>query len=318
MELEKQKQNLWTRVRGVSRRLLGGSRAAKSRAKKEVWLVGMTSEHEQSYYQRAARELAGRPGSIVDLGCWMGSTTLSLAEGIREARLTSAATANDRIYAYDLFRWEGWMDRFLPHVACDYRPGESFLPEVRRRVREFADRIDLIQADLTVRVWKDQAIKLLLVDAMKTQDLARSITCFFYPCLLPDSLLIHQDFKHPYTPWIHLLQFRLRDCFRLTHDVRGFGTTAFQTLREIAPETAGLATDFASFSSEEVDAAMDYSMRFIDEGDKPLVAGAHLMHYLNAGNTEAAQRFFHGYRARGMLANPEFAAVAERLSPRNG
>ena len=47
-------------------------------------------------------------------------------------------------------------------------------------------------------------IKILLVDAMKSSELAKAITMNFFPSLLEGVLLIHQDYKHYFTPWIHV------------------------------------------------------------------------------------------------------------------
>jgi hypothetical protein len=52
-------------------------------------------------------------GEIIDLGCWLGSTTISLASGLREL--------NDpgKVYAFDWFIWEPWMDLSSSEHWCD-------------------------------------------------------------------------------------------------------------------------------------------------------------------------------------------------------
>jgi hypothetical protein len=48
------------------------------------WRVGMTSSNEQAYLRwLVARRFSGQ-GAIVELGCWLGSLTSSLAMGLRE------------------------------------------------------------------------------------------------------------------------------------------------------------------------------------------------------------------------------------------
>src|SRR5947207_14356389 len=87
--------------------------------------VGMTSLSERNYYGQAVRETLDMEGAIVDLGCWLGSTSLSLAQGLPKGSTT-------KIHAFDQFIWYSWMDQFLSKVARDYVEGESFVQEARR------------------------------------------------------------------------------------------------------------------------------------------------------------------------------------------
>jgi hypothetical protein len=63
-------------------------------------LFGMTTAGEQAYYAQTVIDLADRPGALVDLGCWMGSTSIALAQGL------SQTGGSDPIYAFDRFIWE--------------------------------------------------------------------------------------------------------------------------------------------------------------------------------------------------------------------
>ena len=49
------------------------------------------------------------------------------------------------VYGFDRFIWDDWMDEYLPIVACEYAHGESFLPEVRRRVKPYEHRVRLVE-----------------------------------------------------------------------------------------------------------------------------------------------------------------------------
>src|SRR5262250_2891759 len=67
---------------------------------------GMTSTEEQTYFRRYARDMYSGVGEIVDLGCWLGSTTIPLAQGL--FKNINVSTKGKRIHAYDLFVWEEW------------------------------------------------------------------------------------------------------------------------------------------------------------------------------------------------------------------
>lgn len=250
--------------------------------------IGMTSLSEREYYGRAVRETLGLQGAIVDLGCWLGSTSLSLAEGL-------PAGSGAQIHAFDQFVWRGWMDQFLPMVACEYREGESFLPEARRRMSAAGDRIRIESVDLTAYRWPEQPIKLLLVDAMKDATLTRAIATAFYPFLVPGALLLHQDFKHYNTSWIHVLQYRLRACFTPREDVAASGTLSFETIAPPTLEQVALAAEMSSVPDDEADAAFDYSLGLVNPAERAAVAAAHVMHYCHAARIERAQELLEAY-----------------------
>jgi hypothetical protein len=50
----------------------------------------------------------------------------------------------------------------------------------------------------------------------------------FFPSLLTGALLIHQDYKHTFTPWIHVLQYRLKDSCAFMHSVPQNQTVCFR------------------------------------------------------------------------------------------
>jgi len=266
-------------------------------------LLGMTGIAEQKFYADCARSLLDSPGAIVDLGSWMGSTCIALARGL--------GTAQGTIFAFDRFIWESWMDRDDRDMFCDYIPGENFLPEVRRRIRPFRDRITLIQADLTSYVWDRGDIKLLLVDAMKSPDLAVAIARSFYPSLRPGAILIHQDFKHYYTPWIHILQHRLRSSFKLLRNVAEGGTVAFTVAKAVSQSDVLLASDLSSIDDAEADAAFAWSLELVGDVGRPAIAAAHIMHFVHRREPDKASARLAGYKDPSFIADTDFALALE-------
>jgi hypothetical protein len=267
----------------------------------QSWIFGMTSPDDQNFFRSAASSVKNDIGEIVDLGCWMGSTSVSLAQGCVDSAIFN------RVRAYDLFRWENWMDKNLPYTFCDYRPGETFLPEVRKRLQNFAETIELIQSDLCFYKYDNKPIKLLLVDAMKTKELAKAICSEFYPSLLPNSLVIHQDFKHYFTPWIHILQFRLRDYFETFHVVQNGDTAAFKLKKKIPLELAASESIHAEPNDAEVDDIFLYSFQVVNLLNTSGIAAAHVMHYLHNNNIDAAQVIFHRYSSKSIFKDREIS-----------
>lgn len=81
------------------------------------------------YFKWLAARLQGI-GEIVELGSWLGSGTMSLAEGMA----CNPAVAKQRIHVFDLFKWGAWMFRFIsPHALTKFpalslmKRGDDFL-----------------------------------------------------------------------------------------------------------------------------------------------------------------------------------------------
>lgn len=201
----------------------------------------MTTRMEQHLYSQTAGALTGA-GCVVDLGTWMGSTTEALARGL---------TQPVKIHAYDRYIWANWMEKSYPRR---YKEGESFLEEFKERIEPWKDKIEIYPGDLKTYKWSGEPIELLLVDAMKTLDLANHIAQEFYPALVPGAYLLHQDFFHYYTAWIHPLQYRLREYFTPVGSTDStFMFRCIKTPREIE------VIEFDAFSEDELEAAFAWS-----------------------------------------------------------
>jgi hypothetical protein len=247
----------------------------------------MLVDEECNWFRTYAAETFTGAGTIVDLGCFVGSTTISLAQGLGSNR--GAKTA--KIHAYDNFVWEDWMQRWWE--AKGFAPAEveagSFLPEFLKRTSPWKDQIIVHAEDLAHSRWENGPIEFLLVDVMKSAEVAEAITRNFFTSLIPGkSYLAHQDFAHWLTSWIHLLQFRLRDSFAMAADVPNSGTVVFKYRKQFEPE-AVRDLSMASAAAEEIEAAFDYSLGLVSEGKKSSVIAAKAMAYLHRGNVDRAR-----------------------------
>lgn len=273
--------------------------------------IGMISSEETAFYCESAARYAGKEGAMVDLGCWLGSTSIALARGLL-SHGSKTDDQDEKVFGFDRFIWEGWMPARIPY--CQYEPGESFLPEARRVVREYGSgRVELIQADLNHYQWEGGPIKILLVDAMKGPGLTTHIARNFFASLAPGGLLIHQDFKHYFTSWIHLLHYRLREYFRFYRSVP-VGTVAFTVVAPIPRETLHQATDFAAVTDDEIDSAFHHSLALVGPEERANIAGAHVMYYAHSQRQDMASRIVEIYRPLGLLDQGEFPKALDFLS----
>jgi hypothetical protein len=297
------KRILPARVSGALSRLKHGGPKAK--------VPGMIRSAEASFYDEAAARYLGREGAIVDLGCWLGATSIALARGLSKSSV-GRPPHPERVVGFDLFVWEDWMPARLPYGR--YRPGDSFLPEARRLVEEHGGGyVELRREDLSVYEWREGPIKILLVDAMKTEALARQIARTFYPHLSVGALLIHQDFKHFFTTWIHILQYRLRNHCRFARSVPAAATVAFEVIAPMPEPLLERATAFADLSDDDVEASFDHSLSLVEDADRTNIAAAHVMHYVRRGQSELARARLERYRRLGMSDRGDFPKVVRLL-----
>jgi hypothetical protein len=268
----------------------------------------MIKRSEAEFFSECARGPLPAEGMIVDLGCFMGSTAIALARG-----LVDSDRRRDLI-AYDLFEWANWMNGAPTHGA--YLPGDCFLPEARGYVRDSGySFIKVERADLSGFEWGGERIALLLVDAMKAFDIAAQIGRSFFPALVPGAVLIHQDFKHYWTSWIHLLHYRLRDHFELIHSVSDAGTVAFRVTSPITREEVAAKSELEHATDDEIDAAFRYSMSLLPLDETVNVAAAHAMHYRHLGQIGKGYARLEGYRAAGLADRGEFIHMIAQHFP---
>jgi hypothetical protein len=267
-------------------------------------LPTMITEEESRFFQECTARYVGRPGAIVDLGCWFGSTSIALAQGLR-SRDPDPGEGREKVLGFDLFTWEQWMPAGVQYGL--YQPGETFLPEARRLVADQGGGfVELARADLSTSRWDGGPIKILLVDAMKSESLTRNIAVEYYPSLTAGGLLIHQDYKHFYTSWIHIVQSRLRDYFRFDGSVPRSGTVAFEVLTPVPKDVIERAVEIADTSDREIDESFRYSLGLVGEQEHANIAAAHVKHYGQLGRNKQARKWYEEYRRRGLSEQSEF------------
>ena len=194
--------------------------------KGDRYYFGMTSHREQDYFEMYTNKLYTGVGEIVDLGSWFGATTIKLAKGL--------ASRNDfniswKIHAFDRFMWKKSWEKYAGNCRYKYEDGESFLLEFEERIAPWKSIIKIHAGDLKNYVWNGGKIEFLLVDAMKDWKVSNSIIRNFFPSLIPNkSYVVHQDYKHYYTSWIHLIMFELRNHFEIVTSIPESSSVVFK------------------------------------------------------------------------------------------
>jgi hypothetical protein len=174
--------------------------AERERLSPDVLGIGsMLSYDERALLQWAAR--TGPPGAVVDLGSFLGGSTLALARG------------TDRpVHAYDRFIFEGWEYDWLPDGFA-LRAGKSTRPAFDHNIAAVADRVVVHEGDVEALGWPGDPIGVLFVDITKAWDTADAVWSAFLPSLTTGGLLIQQDLVHWGHPWCAIVMEHLAEHF---------------------------------------------------------------------------------------------------------
>ena len=201
----------------------------------------MLTEGDKALYYHAAKGHRFE-GAIVDAGCFLGATTMSLVRGLLD-HPQSAQRAQDllgRIRVYDLFQIDD--DYILEHLRKNYPrrefdKGGSFQPLFEELLSEHKNWLDVRPGDVTSHGYPDdEPIEILGLDLCKALFVTDHVLRAFFPRLLPGALVIHQDYIHEFHPHIHLSMARLADHFELYAEISGGGSVAWRLKKPITPE----------------------------------------------------------------------------------
>ena len=278
-------------------------------------LVGMTTLTEQEYLERYGRSGYAGSGELVDLGCWLGSTTIPLAKGLDANR--KFAGSGHKIFAYDLFIWFEWMNASAAgtDLRGRFREGDSFVDEFRKRIEPFSSVVEVREGDLKSIGWSGQPIEYLVVDAMKDWDLANAITRDFYPHLIAgDGLVVQQDFGHYFTPWIHLIHWRMRDYFEFVEEVPRSSTVVLRCIKPVPSDLCAQALAYETFGNDEVKAAIRHSLSLVSTSMAPNIAAAEVMWFVHQHRLAEAERAFQDHLSDGIELTGDMLKVSKILT----
>jgi hypothetical protein len=275
---------------------------------------GMVSMDQRRYlFDYARRDFTGS-GEIVDLGCWLGSSTVPLAAGLDSNPHVAARVRS--IYAHDLFRWDVVMGDFVKGTPLEgrYEAGDDFQDAFLHYVAPWRHRVKVRPGDLGTLTWPDGPIEFLFVDAMKSWELANNIARQFFAALMPGtSLVFHHDFAHYYTPWIPLLMHRLRDYLV---PIQPIPRTAV-LFRATAPIPTNLLErrwSFSDFDDAEIEDAFTYAVSCTGPQGSPDLMVSKLMLRVHQGDLDRAVWERDEAQRQGMALGAGFGAFESELA----
>ena len=290
-------------------------------AKKINEVAGCLVNNERKFLMDYCRDQYTGRGEIVDLGCFLGSSTYAMAYGL-EAN-TQVADKAKRVHAYDRFQWNKWMDRPAARyeLGREFEENECFADEFERQMDDKLPFINTVKADLTKTVWDHpNHIEYLFVDSMKDWRLCNNIISGFYPAMKPgESFLHHQDYVFFQIHWIHLTMFRMRDYFEsLDHDYMG-PSKVFRYTKQLPAEMMQKDYSIDDFSTEEIVEAFEYAKGVVRPEGQAALAGAKIHALIEKREFQRADALLAETTEKhaALTSNPVFQNSVARLQERS-
>jgi hypothetical protein len=262
----------------------------------------MTTDNELCFVETYARYSFSGVGKIVDLGCWLGATTLCLARGLIQ---NSGASHNRMIEAFDRFVWEEWMNPIASAINFRhaYSPNDDFYGYAKELLQPYESVVRLYKQDLLEYEPSNEPIEFLFVDAMKSWELADKIVRSFFPLLIEGaSYVVQQDFAHhnPIVATNHLIMWYLRDHFQCVHHVPNSFSVVFFHTKRVEFSNLPILTK-AIFTLDMIHEAWDYSLQFVSPDMWPALLVCKLCFLIETGLDDAAHRQAEDFVAKGLL-----------------
>jgi hypothetical protein len=226
-------------------------------------------------------------GAIVDAGCFLGGSTVALADGLRRNFQRRRRVEEKLIHTFDRFEVEEYtIDQFFSGSA---QAGESFRPLFDRNIAPYATLVEVHAGDVCASPWQGGPIEILFVDIAKRWTTCDWVSWQFFPWLIPGkSFVIQQDYLyHHWVAWLHITMEFYSDYFEYVCDT-GVNSAVFRNTKRI-PEGVLREHTVASLSTAEKIELMDRAAgRFTDErADLLRTAKQHFLETLEESGPEA-------------------------------
>lgn len=213
----------------------------------------MLSDQELQLLQWAAHHYFSGEGEIVDAGCFLGGSTMALAEGLS----MNPAGLDDRHRVHSIDRFIVGEDEIhSPYMApfSQIEKAGSFRAAFDENTRPLRSFLQVVETDVSLYRWDGRPIEILFIDVSKTALLDRHLVRQFYPRLIPGrSLLIHQDYLWCEVPWLILGMDHFAEYFEILDDLP-FATRVFRCIKAI-PQAVADAFIFENVAIEAAEAA---------------------------------------------------------------
>ncbi len=181
---------------------------------------GMTSAAECRYLCWLASSQVNGVGDLVEVGSWLGRSSLHLAAGL------SRSGRDAKLHCFDGFTWAPSDPR---KSDLPLKPGNNFQSYFEANVSPFKERVTATRTRIADITWSGAPVEVLFLDApKKLPEITRCLEVFG-PCLVPGkSIIAIQDYQYFPAYALAACIYTLRDRLELIHVVLEGSTVAFR------------------------------------------------------------------------------------------
>jgi SAM-dependent methyltransferase len=194
-------------------------------------------------------------GCIVDCGCFLGGSTVALADGVGRNLARRGRPREKVIHSFDSFEVEEWTrPDFFPETTA---AGASFRERFESNIAPYEDLVEVHAGDVRQQEWSGGPIEILFVDVAKHWTTCDWVTRELFPHLIPGrSIVVQQDYLYwTWTGWLHVTMELYAEHFEYVCDT-GVNSVAFRYTNAIPPDALRRRT-VESLKTEERAALMD-------------------------------------------------------------
>lgn len=220
-------------------------------------IPGQITQAEGNYlHWLLSKGYVGR-STVVEVGTWLGLSTVHLAQGLLDSGVTG------KVHSYDRFIWAGAAHNSKSGLNLD--KNANFRPYYEKNIEAYEDIVDTTTADFRSIKWDGEPIEILFLDAPKNASALSATLGAFAPSLIPgESIIVFQDYLHPPSYELALCVERLSDKVRVRHTVLDGGTVSFQVMERLEPQ------DYDTTSFEVKDMSLDEILKAWDNILSPM------------------------------------------------
>lgn len=190
----------------------------------------MLGAEERQLPAYISASMAERPGTIVELGCYLGGSTVAILDGLNHCGKLGPEPRK-AIHSYDLFRANEFM---VEHSLAPFgiASGESFRPAFSELLGDWSPYVEVHEGDILDETWPAEPIKLLYVDILWSWETNQHVFDQFYRRLEKGSWLIHQDYVYSAYPWLPIsMEWLVENGYFAFRSFARHSTVSFECLR---------------------------------------------------------------------------------------
>ena len=227
---------------------------------------------------------------------------------------------NKLIHSYDEFVWRPYMDSAAKGTNLEgkYQAGDFFLDEFERRTYPWRHCIKACagrSCEGGVAWWRNRVSSDRCHEVLGRGD---GVVQKFFPAIMPGiSIIMHQDFAHWYTSWIHPIHYRFREYFEPLYDVPSSGSMVFRLIQPLPSDLLKQEWSPVQFSRRGNRFRIRYSLEIVSSEKRPNIVAAKIMYFVHAGQIDRAKQEIVNARSSGYSFDSDLS-IGGKTSRRAG